>query len=125
MSKDYGWDCNDHDDFLSSLLNDFGPTRTTQGINELGTDDAMFEWENKDQYMDTDDLLQNLSSDENEVVDNITVDMGKKMVINRFTAILKFGTLSQIGNVVQLANTIDYCAEDGGKEYFTKMHCDL
>ena len=82
LSKDYSWDCNDHDDFLSSLLNDFGPTRTTQGINELGTDDATFEWENKDQYMDTDDLLQNLSSDENEVVDNITVDMGKKLIIN-------------------------------------------
>lgn len=54
---------------------------TTQGINELGTEDTTFEWENKDQYMDTDDLLQNLSSDENEVVDNITVDMGMKLIV--------------------------------------------
>ncbi|XP_065060323.1 probable basic-leucine zipper transcription factor F [Rhopilema esculentum] len=77
--QDFGFESND--DFWNSLLSDFGPPSSSEGITELENGGATFEWENKHSYMETDDMgtddfLQNLSTDENSVVDNITVDIG-------------------------------------------------
>ena len=41
------------------------------------SDSTTVEWENDTGIVNTDDLFQNLSSDESDVVDNITVDIGE------------------------------------------------
>ena len=36
-----------------------------------------------------------------------------------------YGNVNEVNIAVTKARTIDYCAKDGRKELFTKMHCVL
>eukprot|EP00794_Sanderia_malayensis_P009568 gene9568-10557_t len=74
FSKDFSWE--DTDDFLTSLLDDFGPPSNENGEPNPGSITTVGGWE-EDNFMETDDFLNALSSgEENNVVDNITVDIG-------------------------------------------------
>lgn len=75
-ANDFTLDSNE--DFWNSLLDDFGPPSTSQGIKEIENGESTaLNWKGDDDLVDTDSLLQSLSGDENDVVDNITVDIGE------------------------------------------------
>jgi len=71
-TNDFTFDSNE--DFWNSLLDDFGSSANMNDIHK--SDSTTVEWENDTGIVNTDDLFQNLSSDESDVVDNITVDIG-------------------------------------------------
>ena len=66
------------------MLDDFGPSSSTTRINDNG-ESPNVKWESDPEIVNTDDLFQKLSSDENDVVDNITVDIGKQCSNYEFT----------------------------------------
>lgn len=77
LPKDFSWESTE--DFWNSLLDDFEPSPSSEHTYGIQPGNASIDWKDQEQLMDTDELLQSLSSDENDVVDNITVDIGWNM----------------------------------------------